>query len=238
MIYASLPSLITGLFVVGGITAGTATVALPALNSSPSESISVSTPLATSTAASTPKSPPASGNNSQLPWVNNEVGNGVMLHDLPQGLTATVNSRGVVFSYIGPCMGGPPTMTIRGDNGQVYSTGGSPECNGNPTFAANSFPWDENVRNSYCYSPLGGASAYRAEIFGMVSQWVPIPEEFKVCINGQAPEGPPAPGIPSVSPVTPAPTTPEAPATPPQEPEPQHSESSSEPSQTTPDASP
>lgn len=107
----------------------------------------------------------------------------------------------------------------------VYSTGGSPECHGNPTFAANSFPWDENVRNSYCYSPLGGASAYRAEIFGLVSQWVPIPEEFKVCVNGQAPEGPPAPGIPGVPPVSPAP---EAPAPPVQEPAPVPSESPSE----------
>ena len=226
MFYASLPSLVTGLFVVGGITAGTATMALPALNAAPEESISASTPTATPTSTPTPTSPPASGNTSQLPWDNNEVGNGVMLHDLPQGLTATVNSRGVVFSYIGPCMGGPPTMTIRGDNGRVYSTGGSPECHGNPTFAANSFPWDENVRNSYCYSPLGGASAYRAEIFGLASQWVPIPEEFKVCINGQAPEGPSAPGIPGVTPEAPAPPASEVPAPPAQEPAPAPSESS------------
>lgn len=226
MFYSALPSLITGLFVVGGITAGTATMALPALNATPEESISASTPAVTPTTTPTPTDPPAEGNTSHLPWENNEVGNGVMLHDLPQGLTATVNSRGVVFSYIGPCMGGPPTMTIRGDNGRVYSTGGSPECHGNPTFAANSLPWDEYTRNAYCYAPLGGASAYRAEMFGLFSQWVPIPEEFRVCINGQAPEGPPAPGIPGVTPEAPAPPAPEAPTPPAQEPAPAPSESS------------
>lgn len=228
MIYSSLPTIITSLFVVGGITAGTTTMAMSAVNSELSESISLATPIATPMPTITPSVAPDTGNTSQLPWENSEVGNGVMLHDLPQGLTATVNSRGVVFSYIGPCMGGPPTMTIRGDNGQVYSAGGSPECHGNPTFAANSLPWDEYTRNAYCYAPLGGASAYRAEMFGLFSQWVPIPEEFKVCINGQAPEGPPAPGIPPVTPEAPAPTSSEPPSPPSQNPSPAPSESSSE----------
>ena len=234
MIYSSIPTIITSLFVVGGITAGTATVALPALNSPPSEPMGISSPVATPSTTSTPTAPNSPGNTSQLPWENNEVGNGVMLHDLPQGLTATVNSRGVVFSYIGPCMGGPPTMTIRGDNGQVYSTGGSPECHGNPTFAANSLPWDEYTRNAYCYSPLGGASAYRAEMFGLFSQWVPIPEEFKVCINGQAPEGPPAPEVTPVTPEVTVPPISEAPASPVQEPAPAAPVPTSEPPSPTP----
>ena len=61
--------------------------------------------------------------------------------------------------------------------------------------------WSEDTRNSYFYSPLGGASAYRAEVFGEYSEWVSIPAEYMQCINGQAPEGPLPPN--EVSPQTP-----------------------------------
>jgi hypothetical protein len=120
-----------------------------------------------------------------------------MLQDLPLGLAASVRPSGVTFSYVGTCTGdGPGTgasITVWGNNGQQKSWGSAGYCNGGLTFASSSMVWGEDTRNSYCYSPLGGASAYRADVFGQFSEWVSIPAEYMQCVNGQAPEGPSAP---------------------------------------------
>jgi hypothetical protein len=139
---------------------------------------------------------------------SHDLGNGVTPQDVALGLTANVRSTGVTFVYVGSCTGNGAgagaAMTIWGNNGQQKSSGSAGYCNGGQTFAATSMIWDEYIRNAYCSSPLGGASAYRAEVFGQFSEWVSIPAEYMQCISGQTPEGPPAPNqVVPVTPVTP-----------------------------------
>lgn len=195
MIQFSIPSAL-GIFAATSAVAVTSVaVAVPALQA-PEPIVATATPSPTQTPTSS--APVASGGTSPLSaFGNHDVGNGIMLQDLPLGLAASVRPSGVTFSYVGTCTGdGPGTgasITVWGNNGQQKSWGSAGYCNGGLTFASSSMVWGEDTRNSYCYSPLGGASAYRAEVFGQFSEWVSIPAEYMQCVNGQAPEGPSAP---------------------------------------------
>ena len=211
MIQFSIPTAL-GIFAASSAVAVTSVaVAVPILQTDP-----VAQPVATATASptSTPTTTPVAGTGGDSPlsaWPDHAIGNGVMLHDLPMGMAANVNSTGVTFSYVGPCVNGRASMTVWGNNGQVKSTGGGSSCEvGKITFVAGGINWGEDTRNSYCYSPLGAASAYRAEVYGVFTDWVSIPAEYKQCINGQAPEGPLPPG--EIAPVTPPAPVERAPA--------------------------
>lgn len=205
MIQFSIPTAL-GIFAATSAVAVTSVaVAVPALQAPEpvtATSIPSSMPTPTSTA------PVNSGGDSPLSaFGNHDLGNGVMLQDVALGLSANVRPSGVTFSYVGSCAGdgagSGAAMTIWGNNGQQKSWGSGGYCNGGLTFASISMVWDEDTRNSYCYSPLGGSSAYRAEVFGQFSEWVSIPAEHMQCVNGQAPEGPAVPA--PVAPVEPAP---------------------------------
>ena len=198
-----------GIFAASSAVAVTSVaVAVPALQTS--ETVAAS-PTATNAPTPTPTStaPIAVEGISPLSaFGNHDVGNGIMLQDLPLGLAASIRPTGVTFSYVGTCTGSGPgtgaSITIWGNNGQKKSWGSGGFCNGGLTFSTTSLVWSEDTRNSYCYSPLGGASAYRAEVFGQFSEWVSIPAEYMQCVNGQTPEGPaPSDSAPSISPVEP-----------------------------------
>lgn len=213
MIQFSIPTAL-GIFAATSAVAVTSVaVAVPALQA-PEPVAATSTPISTPTP--TPTAPVNSGGGSPLSaFGNHDLGNGVMLQDVALGLSANVRPSGVTFSYVGSCTGdgagSGAAMTIWGNNGQKKSWGSGGFCNGGLTFSTTSMMWSEDTRNSYCYSPLGGASAYRAEVFGEYSEWVSIPVEYMKCINGQAPEGPlpPGEGTPTTPPalVEPAPTS-------------------------------
>lgn len=213
MIQFSIPTALSVFAATSAVAVTSVAVALPSLQSEP-----VSTPVASPSISSTPTPTGTqvlgTGGDSPLKaFGNHDVGNGIMLQDLPLGLAASVRASGVTFSYVGACAGSGPgsgaSITVWGNSGQKKSWGGAGYCNGGFTFATTSMVWSEDTRNSYCYSPLGGSSAYRAEVNGQFSEWVSIPAEYMQCINGQAPEGPPPPGneIPqsSSTPLTPAP---------------------------------
>lgn len=198
MIHLSIPTAL-GLFAATSAVAVTSvSVAVPYLQ--PIEPTAVATSSApTPTPTPTETSPVVQGGDSPLSaFGNHDVGNGVMLSELPLGLSALSRPTGATFSYVGTCTGSGPgsgaSMTIWGNNGQKKSWGSAGYCNGGMTFATVGLVWSEDTRNSYCYSPLGGASAYRAEVFGQFSEWISIPAEYMQCINGKAPEGPPPPG--------------------------------------------
>lgn len=201
MIQFSIPTAL-GIFAATSAVAVTSVaVAVPALQAP--EPV-VATATATHTATPTSTVAPSNGGDSPLSaFGNHDVGNGIMLQDLPLGFAASVRPTGVTFSYVGTCTGSGPgtgaSITVWGNNGQKKSWGSGGICNGGLTFSTTSMVWSEDTRNSYSYSPLGGASAYRAEVFGEFSEWVSIPTEYMQCINGQAPEGPTV-----VDPVTPA----------------------------------
>lgn len=205
MIQFSITSALSVLAVTSAVAVTSVAVAVPALQ--PTEAINaVSSPTATTTPSPTVTPTPGGNNDSPLAeYPDHTVMGGMSIHDLPMGFTTHILSTGVFFSYVGECIGDRPIMTIWGNNGQIKSSGGG-YCDsfrpGQIMFAGAGLTWNEETRNSYCYSPLGGASAYRAEIYGMSSEWIPIPEEFKQCVDGRAPEGPPPPG--EVAPVAPS----------------------------------
>lgn len=210
MIQFSIPVAL-GIFAATGAVAVTSVaVAVPAFQA-PEPITATATPnqTPTPTPTSTSTTPVTSGGSSPLSaFGNHDVGNGIMLQDLPLGLAASVRPTGVTFSYVGTCTGdgdgSGAAMTIWGNNGQRKSWGSAGYCNNGITFASTSMPWSEDTRNSYCYSPLGGASAYRAEVFGQFSEWVSIPAEYMQCVNDQAPEGPPPQGsTPLITPEVP-----------------------------------
>ena len=207
MIQFSIPTALSIFAASGAVAVTTVAVAVPALQPVV-DTNSISTPTETQTATPTPTAAPAPVGDSPLSaWGNHEVGNGIMLHDLAMGLTAHVNSSGVTFSYVGPCQFKGSPFVIYGNNG-LQKSSSSDVCGGalqgEMSFNTISMAWNEDIRNSYCYSPQGGATAYRAEVFGMATEWIPIPAELMQCINGQTPEGPAAPA--PVVPVEPAPT--------------------------------
>lgn len=212
MIQFSIPTALSIFAATSAVAVTSVAVAVPALQST--EVITV-VPSPTATATPTPSATPIPGGNSDSPlaeYPDHIVMGGISIHDLPMGFSTHVLPTGVFFSYVGECHGDRPIMKIWGNNGQIKSNGGG-YCDsfrpGQIMFAGAGLTWNEDTRNSYCYSPLGGASAYRAEIYGMTSEWIPIPEEFKQCIDGRAPEGPLPPG--EVAPV--APPAPVEPAT-------------------------
>lgn len=210
MIQFSIPAALSIFAATSAVAVTSVAVAVPALQ--PTESIT-----ATSTASLAPtatnNAPAPSGDGS--PLSNHDLGNGVLLQDVATGLTANIRPTGVTFVYKGPCTGNGAgagaSMTIWGNNGQQKSWGSAGYCNGGQTFGSIGMVWGVDTLNSYCSSPLGGASAYRAEVFGQFSEWVSIPAEYMQCVNGQAPEGPAAPSVvPSVT--DPAPVGPAEPA--------------------------
>lgn len=216
MIQFSIPTALSIFAATSAVAVTSVAVAVPALQQSELEEKVVATSTITPTPTSTSTSPAVVVGDSPLSsWGNHDIGNGVSLHDLSMGFNVIRNSSGVIFSYVGPCQGSAPTITVWGNNGQVKSSGGAPSCQtgiGGITFASSNLTWGDDTRNSYCYAPMGGASAYRAELYGMFTEWVPIPEEYKQCQNGQAPWGPLPPGevapvapIEPVAPVEPAP---------------------------------
>lgn len=205
MIQFSIPTALSIFAATSAVAVTSVAVAVPALQSTEVISV-VASPTATATP--TPSATPISGGNSDSPlaeYPEHIVMGGISIHDLPMGFSTHVLPTGVFFSYVGECHGDRPIMKIWGNNGQIKSNGGG-YCDsfrpGQIMFAGAGLTWNEETRNSYCYSPLGGASAYRAEIYGMSSEWIPIPEEFKQCVDGRAPEGPPPPG--EVAPVAPS----------------------------------
>lgn len=217
------------------LTSSTISVASPII-----ESISapVTTPTATTEISPSPTttakpsseqgSSSGTGNPNLKEWPNQNVGNGVMLHDLPEGIHASVNGSGVVFSYSGPCRARDTRLIVRGNNGREQSSGGSRECQSSvrtgTTYITSQVIWDEYIRNAYCFSP-NPTSAYRGEYMGLTTEWIPMPEHLKNCGNSQTPSSsspttstpPPtqSPNTPAAPPVSPtdAPTSPTAPPT-------------------------
>lgn len=203
MIQFSIPAALSVFAATSAVAVTSVAVALPALQ--PTEVISATaSPTVTVSPTPTPTAVSGGGDSPLSAYPDHVLMGGVHLHDLQMGFTTHVMSSGVLFTYVGECVGDRPIFTIWGNNGQIKSTGGG-YCqaftSGQVMYAGTGLTWNEDTRNSYCYSPLGGASAYRAEIYGMYSEWVPIPEEFKQCVNEQAPEGPLPPG--EVAPFTP-----------------------------------
>lgn len=209
MIHFSIPAALSIFAATSAVAVTSVAVAVPALQQSePVVAAASATPTSTQTVAPKNDGPAVNA------MSDHDLGNGVLLQDVATGLTANIRPTGVTFVYKGPCTGSGDgagaSMTIWGNNGQKKSWGSAGYCNNGQTFGSTGMVWSEDTRNSYCYSPLGGASAYRAEVFGQFSEWVPIPAEYMQCVNGQAPEGPTAPSV--VPPVTdpapaPAPST-------------------------------
>lgn len=199
MIQFSIPTALSIFAASSAVAVTSVAVAVPSMQ--PAEPTVVApTSSAVATPSPTSSAPASQVSDSPLSaFGNHEVGNGIMLQDLPLGLAANVRPSGVTFSYVGTCTGdGPGTgasITVLGNNGQQKSWGSAGYCNGGITFASMGMVWSEDTRNSYCYSPLGGASAYRAEVFGQFSEWVSIPAEYMQCVNNQAPEGPNPPSL-------------------------------------------
>lgn len=132
---------------------------------------------------------------------NSDIGGGNKLHDVKRGLHASGQAGGVLFSYVGPCQGSGVTFRVRGNNNQLLSNSHTP-CTSNEIFTSNWVPWDTNTKNWFCNSPAP-ATAYRAEVYGLVTEWVPTPV---FDCGGSATT--PAPPAPTASPTPPAPTAP------------------------------
>lgn len=201
MLKFSLPVIIGGSVLAVGATLGTVAVAMPGVVSVEPAVVASATPEPVSTGSGDWTTP---NDVSQREFIT-----GYRRQDLPTGLHATVNGNRVIFSYVGPCLDPQAKFTVWSDvPGQWQSQGSGcmHQKVGEMTYMATSYTWDEYTRNAYCYSPLGAKSAYRAEIFGMYSEWVPIPDQYKVCINGQKPEGAVPPPVVTPAPVT-SPTT-------------------------------
>ena len=125
-----------------------------------------------------------------------------------EGFNVISGPSGIQFSYLGPCLqiGGLSVVT---NNGKTVTT--SPGCtriNPKGLSGATMFNWDGNFSN-FCHSAaagsriFGGATAVRAEIFGLVSQWVDIPQNYLVCPGGSEPVP-----VPPAAPVAPEPVAP------------------------------
>lgn len=199
MIQFSIPTALSIFAATSAVAVTSVAVAVPALQ--PDEVLrSTATPVTSATSTPTATSVPVPEVNSDSPlaeFPDHIVMGGISIHDLPMGFSTHVLPTGVYFSYVGECHGDRPIMKIWGNNGQIKSNGGG-YCDsfrpGQIMFAGAGLTWNEDTRNSYCYSPIGAASAYRAEIYGMTSEWIPIPDEFKQCVDGQEPWGPLPPG--------------------------------------------
>lgn len=130
------------------------------------------------------------------------------------GFNVILGNNGVQFSYVGPCseIGG---LTVRTNTGAVITV--SPGCtyiNPKGLSGTTGYNWSGNF-DHYCrtINPTsgaafyGGATAIRGEIFNLVTEWIPIPQQYRVCPITQAPVPPAQP-----APVPPAPPAPTAPA--------------------------
>ena len=208
----SVPAIVTGLFVAGGITAGTVSVALPALNQLNSESLAVSsspaqTPIPTpirEVSGTSPEGQKYSPDDLAVQDINSSVAPGLSLSNLPMGINVMHNSSGVVFTFRGTCKDPNGFSRVISNTGFVQSSGGGPCTVGKETSFAISTNWDVYTTNAYCSSPSNsGSSAYRLEAHGQVSQWANIPEAFKVCESNVQPPSQVAPQEPSNAPVTP-----------------------------------
>lgn len=226
MIQFSIPTVLSVFAASSAVAVTSVAVAVPAITHSEAPKI-----VATATATPTPtmSSTPVAKVNGDSPlaaYPDHVLMGGIHLHDLPMGFTVNVIPGGVFFSYVGECIGDRTIITIWGNNGLWKSRGGG-YCQtiapGQMTHSGAGLTWNEDIRNAYCNSPQGGATAYRAEIYGMYTEWVPIPEEYKQCPNGRAPQGPPAP----TESVTVAPTVPPTPVEPAPAPSPSDSSSPS-----------
>ena len=204
MLKFSLPVLIGGSVLVVGATLGTVAVAAPG-NYAP-------VPEPTYSLDPAPESTPVTPGSDMNPYVNlqREIAPGVRMGDLAAGLSVNITATGATFSYVGPCLDADNAVTVWSNVPGVWKSrsNSSYRCPvGQQTYRYASITWSEDTRNGYCYSPLGAQSAFRAEFFGQFTQWVPIPEAYKVCVNGQAPEGAiPAPVV-TPAPVAPAPVS-------------------------------
>jgi hypothetical protein len=222
MLKFSLPVIIGGAVLAVGATLGTVAVAMPG-NYAP-------VPAPTYSLDPAPESTPVTPGTEMNPYVNlqREIAPGVRVGDLAAGLSVNITATGATFSYVGPCLDADNAVTVWSNVPGMWKSrsNSSYRCPvGQQTYRYASITWSEDTRNGYCSSPLGAQSAFRAEFFGQFTQWVPIPEAYKQCVDGRAPEGaipgaavsasaaPVSPAPATVSPVVPAPVvTPSAPA--------------------------
>jgi hypothetical protein len=207
----SIPTLLTGVFVAGGISAVTVSVALPALNelnADPSAVTSTSTQTPTPTGwptGSPDEDQEYSPDDLAVQDINSSVAPGLSMSNLPMGINVIHNSSGVVFTFRGICTDPSGFSRVISNTGFVQSSGGVACTVGKETSFANSTNWDVYTKNAYCSSfPNPGSSAYRLEAHGQVSQWANIPEEFKICESNVSPPSQVIPEGPSSSPVTPS----------------------------------
>lgn len=216
-----LSSGITLTATAGALVATTSTAALPLLqNQQPPAPVTTSAPVATAPSTPSPSaedSTSSSGDALVRGMRNTDIGGGNMLHDVKPGLTASGQAGGALFTYVGPCNGSTLSLRIRGNNNQFISASSTPCSPGSGSsnmFVSNWLPWDANTKNSYCYAPVP-ATAYRAEVNGMVTQWIAAPA---FDCGGEATPQPPTP-TPSY-PITPTPEPAPALPEPPNEPAP------------------
>ena len=168
--------------ILATLTVGTVAIAMPGSGQPAPTPTSTPEPTPTGTGEYTT---PNDGSQNPLFY-------GMKHQDFPAGLVATVTATGVAFTYSGPCLDPGAKITIWSNVPGMWKSR-SDACPvaepGAPTRFGAGLTWSEDTRNSYCYSPGGAQSAYRAEVFGLVTEWIPIPEQYKQCINNQAPEG-------------------------------------------------
>jgi len=207
MFSLSFPTVVTSLVVAGGITAGTVSVALPAINQINSESIIATSPSPSPTPTGFATGAPNEGQDSSpddlsAQDINSAVAPGLKTSNLPMGSNVVYNSIGVVFTFRGTCTDPAGMIRVVSNTGSIQSSGGAPCTVGKETFGAISLNWDVYTTNAYCYSVnKPGSSAYRLEAHGLISQWASIPEEFKVCETNAPPPPPPsAPETPAIAP--------------------------------------
>lgn len=125
------------------------------------------------------------------------------------GFNVVVGSNGVQFSYVGPCseIGG---LTVRTNTGAVVTV--SPGCtylNPKGLSGATGFNWSGNF-DHYCrtINPAsgaafyGGATAIRGEIFSLTTEWISIPQQYRVCPVSQQPPAFTQPAQPAPPPVS------------------------------------
>lgn len=204
MLKFSLPVIIGGSVLAVGATLGTVAVAMPGFAPAPEvTAMSTPTPSDTATGSGTWTAP--------IDNTQHEVAPGMRAQDLPVGFHAIPFANGVSFTYSGPCIDPGAQLTVWSNVPGMWKSRGD-TCRwkkpGEQAWFTTTITWSEDTRNSYCYSPAGAQSAYRGEVFGLVTEWVSIPESYKVCVSGQKPEGAiPAPvATPTAAPVAPAPS--------------------------------
>lgn len=220
MIQFSIPAALSIFAATSAVAVTSVAIAVPAVQPTSTPTVSAtSTSTSTPTPTPTVTAVPGGGGESPLAdYPNHIIMGGIGIHDLQMGFTTTILPTGVLFAYVGECIGERTIITVWGNNGLMKSTGGgycATIAPGQMTHSSVGMTWNEDIRNAYCNSPQGAATAYRAEIYGMFSEWVPIPEEYKQCVNGRAPEGPLPPGeVAPSAPVNPPSTVPPADAPP------------------------